>query len=213
MDFNFSQIDLKQEASSKERIYFLVIILLIIVSFARWLYIPKMAQTKKVQAEIASSKMQIDTLKKFAQLKLPVATTQATEQKVKTGSKFEKAIEESMRSEQQVVADIVKLITQSNILNGVSLAGMNFGAEVNKGTYGYVPVSIELQGRYTGILSYLERVEKLGKLITADNVEISAKENPSKVTAKIMGSIYVINPKPIPPQGAGQGEAGQVKKK
>lgn len=199
MDFNFSQIDLKQEAGGREKIYFAVILLLIVVSFARWFYVPKMKQIKMMQIEIKNNVMQVDTLKQFAQLKIPEPAAKKQEA-VKSGTRFEKAVAASMKSQQQVVADIVKMLTANKVLSGVSLTGMSFAAEVNKGAYSAIPVGIELMGKYSDILNYLGQVEKFGKLVTVDNVELSVSDKASSVIhGKIIASIYIVNPSPASP--------------
>jgi Tfp pilus assembly protein PilO len=112
-------------------------------------------------------------------------------------------------------------LTSANILEGVQLAGMNFGSEVNKGPYSAIPVEIDLEGKYSGLLSYLGQVERFGKLVTADNIDFSVKkEDPSVVNAKVSANIYVVhpadtsgavpgqapNPAQPPPPNAGKGK-------
>jgi Tfp pilus assembly protein PilO len=194
MAFDSGQFDLKQEAGSREKIYFAVILLLIVVSFARWLYLPKMKEIKTTQVQIKSQKLQVDTLSQFAKLKLPEVQAPQEITEVKSGTKFDKAVAESMRSPQQVVAEIVRMLTASNMLNNITLKGMQFGSEVNKGIYSQVPVSIDLEGRYSGILAYLNRMEQFGKLVVADNVDVVTKDgNLSAVQCKINASIYVVH--------------------
>lgn len=210
MDLNVGQIDLKQEAGPREKIYFAVILLLIVVSFTRWFYIPKLKDTKMLQVDIKNNLLQVDTLKKFAQLKIPEPEKQNENRKLRTGTKFEKAVEASMQSPQQVVADVIKMMTSSNVLNGISLTGVSFASEVNKGTYGTIPTAIDLEGKYSGLLGYLEHVEKFGKLLTVDNVEVNSKpDSASKVQAKVNASIYVVYPNPTPQQPPTGGQNGQ----
>jgi len=193
MDLDFSQFDFKQEAGNREKVYFAVILLLIFVSFSRWLYIPKLQQTKVNKIEIKNQKMQIETLKQFAQIKLPEQLVSSGPEDIKTATKFEKAVEESMKSQQQVVAEIVRLLSSSNVLNGIVLTGLTFGSEVNKGMYISIPVSIDIEGKYSGILGYLAQIEKFGKLVIADNIEMTtSKENPTVVHGKVQASIYVV---------------------
>ena len=195
MEFNFSQIDLKQEAETREKIYFAVILLLIVIAFSRWFYLPKIQEIKMIQVEANNANLQIGTLKQFAQLKLPAPDVQSPELTFTSGTKFEQAIEASKKSQQQVIADIIKKLTSTEVLGSVSLAGMNLGSEVNKGNYGTIPAAIDLDGKYSAILSYMEHVEKFGKLITIDNLELSLNNNSSfLVHAKINANIYVVYP-------------------
>ncbi|MBI2341918.1 MAG: type 4a pilus biogenesis protein PilO [Deltaproteobacteria bacterium] len=191
MDFNFSQIDLKQEGSQREKIYFFIIMLLLVIAFARWFYIPKLKEIKLAQIELKNGLMQIDTLRQFAQLKLPELKPAQETEAVKHGTKFEKALAASMKSQQQVVAEMVKLLTSSYMLNGIALSGISFSPEQVKPGYATVPAAIEMDGKYSGIINYLGNVEKFGKLITIDNVELTSKVGTS-VHAKINISIYVV---------------------
>ena len=59
MEFNFSQIDLKQEAETREKIYFAVILLLIVIAFSRWFYLPKIQEIKMIQVEANNANLQI----------------------------------------------------------------------------------------------------------------------------------------------------------
>ncbi len=194
MDMSFSQIDLKQEGSGRERVYFAVILVMTVVMFARLLYIPKLAQIKQVKTEIKNSLLQLGTLKQFAQLKLPEAEATSAQQSMSAGTKFERAVEEHMRSQQQVVAEIIKALSTANALKGVTMSGINLGAEVNKGAYGEVPLTIDIEGKYSGVLSYLSNIERLGKLITIDNIELKVKEGSgSAVQARVSMSIYMVH--------------------
>lgn len=194
MELNFSQIDLKQEGSGRERVYFALILVLIVVMFARWFYIPKLAKMKQVKVEIKNSLLQIGTLKQFAQLKLPELESPVSQQYISAGTKFERAVEEHMRSQQQVVAEIIKALSTANALKGVIISGINLGDEVNKGAYGAVPLTINLEGKYSGVVSYLSSIERLGKLITIDNIELKVKEGSgSVVEAKVAMNIYLVH--------------------
>lgn len=207
MDTGFSNIDLKQEAAPKERLYFGIILLLILVSFARWLYLPKLAQTKRIQVEIKNAKLQIDTLKQFAQLKLPAPAASEAAQLYRTGNKFEKAVEASSRSSQQVMADLVRMLTSSEVLNGVIISGMSFGQEVSMGNYGAVPVTIDLEGKYSGVMNYLEHVNKFGRLVMVNNFDLKIKEgSASKVHAKLFAKIYIVHPGGTPTVPAAPGQ-------
>lgn len=209
MDIGFTQIDLKQEASLREKIYFAVILLLIVVAFARWFYIPKLQQTKLAKVEVKNQQLQIDTLKEFAKIKIPEVIARPQEGEFRTGSKFEKAMAASMKSQQQVVADIVKVLTSHNILGGVSLVGISFGNKADKGMYSSVPMTVEVEGQYSKILNYFGYIEKLGKLVTIDNVEINRKEGTaSTIHTKADMSIYVVHDNSA---AQVEGQAGGVK--
>lgn len=201
MELNFSQIDLKQEGSGRERVYFALILVLIVVMFARWFYVPKLTQMKTVKVEIRNSLLQIGTLKQFAQLKLPEVAAPLAQRSISAGTRFEKAVEEHMRSQQQVVAEIIKALSTANALKGVTMNGINLGAEVNKGAYGAVPLTIDLEGKYSGVTSYLSSIERLGKLITIDNIELKVKDSSgSVVQARVVMNIYLVH-------AAGEGTA------
>lgn len=193
MELNFSQIDLKQEGSGRERVFFAVILACIVILFARWLYLPKLAQMKMFKAEIKGSLLQIGMLKPFVQFKLPEVAAPTAQQNMSAGTKFERAIEEHMGSQQRVVAEIIKALSTANALRGVTMSGINLGAEVNKGVYGAVPLTIDLEGKYSGVVSYLASIERLGKLITIDNIELKVKEGSgSVVQARVAMNVYMV---------------------
>lgn len=192
MALEFSLVDLKQEASTKERIYFGIILLLIFVAFARWLYIPKMKQIKIASVEIKNLSMQIDTLKKFAQLRLPEAAS-AQQQNVIRGNRFAAAVEGSTRPKQEMIAYIVGALTSQDVLKNVSLTGMSFAQEADGSGYIVMPMAIEVEGHYSSIIKYLERIEKMDRLVTADNIELTTvKDKSSIVQAKINVKIFVV---------------------
>lgn len=217
----FSQIDLKQEATNRERVYFGVILLLMVVAFARWFYLPRISEIKMVKVELKNFSMQIENLKRFSQLKIP--ETQLSERSmVIGGAKFNKVVEESTKPKQQVIADVMQSLTMYGNLHGVSLSGITLSDPLDKGGYYVVPLVVDLDGRYSGIMTYLSRIERLDRLITANNIELTvAKDNPASVHGKIVGSIYIVKSPgevtapppsdgivPAPPQAAAMPPAG-----
>lgn len=204
MEFDISSIDLKQEATKKEKAYFGIILFLILIAFARWLYLPKIAETKALNAKVRSQLMQIDTLKKFAELKLP-EIDMPRQLSVVGGAGFSSALVASTKPKNELMASVVRQITSADWQRGLSFTGMNFGTDIDRGSHIVVPLNIEVSGRYSDVIEYLRKLERSSWLVTADNIELAqAGGKVQKVSAKINVNIFVVKT----PEEAAKAAAG-----
>lgn len=194
-----ARIDWKQEAQGREKIYFILLPLLLLFMFGRIVWGPRLSKTadlqKSLQAEqgiVTAYKKQLEELKKQqaqagSQVAAP-ATVSATDERFAAYSRGE------MKSRQEVLGEVIRAITGPQVVkDGIELLSHKSGTEIDANTYLMIPLEIDLEGPFGALLRYLDRVEDLPLLLTIDNVELNAPpEKGGRVQAKLFSTVYVV---------------------
>lgn len=190
MEFDLKNIDLKEEASIREKAYFAVILILILVSFARWLYVPELKAIKTASVQISNLNLQIDTLKKFESLTAaqPVAAAAAA-----TNPAIEKIIGGTRRGKAAIINEVLVKLNSKELMRGLTLGSTSITSEADQGNFIRVPITLGFTCSFAGISYYLSELEKLELPIIIDNIELQAKEDDrSTLNGRLNVDVYVI---------------------
>lgn len=192
MELNFSKIDLNEEPSAREKIYFGVILVLIAVAIMRLIYFPTLAGIKNKKADINNVKLQMSTLEKFIEIDRRIEPLPGVAANTdKSNENLEKALFKMSKNPKKMIADTVKEITSRNAMGSVILNNLSLKPAVVRGSYVSIPVSLNVIGTFTAMQSYLTMIEKLDYLVTIDNISFELSEaHPGLVTADLNASIY-----------------------
>lgn len=195
MEMNFSNVDLKQEASSREKVYFFVILALIVFMFARVVWLPKAQSTKLTKTKIQATKVQVDTLKKFMDEKLKEKPVQQVVQEVPAagvGEQLERLLEKN-KSGAIVASNLVDVLTTPKSIKGLRIISMNFGTEVMKDGFYILPMELEIGGQFRAFNKYIGQLEYFPYILTINNININAgTSSKSEVLAKLSLNLYIV---------------------
>lgn len=192
MEMNFSKIDWAGEPSQREKLYFVVILLLFVFVFARLLWMPTMAKTKIRKQEISNTKVQISTLKKFININEKLKQeVKPTDTRI-VNKHIEEALGEMPNDPQQAIALIIQDVTSRRLLGSVIIDSVSFDNPVAKLGYAAVPITMSLEGTFSSLQNYMSRLEKLKYLFTVDNITFKASDkHPGMINAVLNSSLYV----------------------
>lgn len=193
MELGFSKVDWQQEASTRERIYFGVVLLLVIVAAMRLLWIPKYEQIQKRKQEIKNVQLQVDTLRKFIDVEKKPPSKPKLERKTIAAGRLQRMLEEVPEDPQQMIAAVIQEITSRKKMKGLTLMGMSFDpAEAGSG-YTTIPLKLILRGTFSGLQTYLAKVEREGQLFAVDNLKLrTLDDHPGLIEAELSASLYIM---------------------
>lgn len=193
-------IDWKQEAQGRERIYFVVFLLLIPLMFGRVVWGPKRVKTAEVAQELKNVMLQVDTVKnrltevkKIQAARAGARPTETSAAATNGDGRFAPYMQGLVRSRQEVMSDIVKRLTGPQALKGIALNGHSIGSDVDAGTYLTVPLELNLEGPFAALVQYFDAVEKMPLLLTIDNITLNAvTEAPGRIQVRLATTVYVV---------------------
>lgn len=203
MEMNLSKIDWQQEASPRERVYFVIVMILIVFLAFRILWLPISHGMKTKKMEISNLKLQISTLEKFTDLDKKLAPQQPAIKKEEIDKKIEEILKKSSDDPQKIMSSVIRDVTSRSKLGNLILNDVTFQPPVAQSGYASMPVAIVVEGTYSSIETYLSKLEKIEYLFTVDNIKFQVSEaHPGLVVAELtaklyLGSFVITEPLPI----------------
>ena len=135
---------------------------------------------------------------------------------------FKAEVEEVRRQYEETLVMLPKTQEIPDLLRNISdlgkAAGLEFlsfapGNEVRKEFYADIPIAIRLYGPYHSVGTFLDKLSKLDRIVTLDNLEMSTpKQENGEILLTSRGRLLTyrfIDPKPASPPD----QSGQTKKK
>lgn len=212
MELDFSKIDWKEEASKREKLYFALLLVMVVFMFARVFWIPKAQAIREEKARIKGVKTQIVELKRFIdeKLKEKIMGERAAERPLGVGGQLEKLLGKS-RDKAIAASSLVDALTIPSSRRGLNLISMNFGKEVGKNGFYILPMELTVEGSFRSLYKYIGQVELFPQLVTVDNIDIkTGARGRAEVLAKLNFSLYIMGKPPqthkerlIMPEGGG----------
>ncbi|MBI4367434.1 MAG: hypothetical protein HY543_11495 [Deltaproteobacteria bacterium] len=194
-------IEWKQAVPGREKLYFPLMWVLIVVMFGRMFWGPRLGATALIKEELENVNLQVQTLagrleevrkhqegRPTAPAPAPAPTTEG-----KSTERFAEYLLGKVQSRQAVLGSVIQELTGPQILRGLVLNGHSVGSDVDGGNYLSIPLELNLEGQFPATVQYLSSAEKLPLLFTIDNLTLSAPpERPGQIQTKLMTTVYVV---------------------
>ena len=203
MEMSFSKIDWNEEGSAREKIYFFVVLALIVFMFLRVLWLPTLDKIKGNKGEIKNIKLQTSTLEKFIDLDKKLASAKPAKAAEEIDKEIQTILSKSSKNPQTVITDVVNKMTGRDALGSMTLESISFQPLNALGGYASIPIALSVQGTFSALQNYLSRLEKIEYLFTIDNIKFAESENHTGlIKADIAAKLYVgfTGVKPAVPQ-------------
>lgn len=185
-----TKTDLKQIATSREIILATLFMAAVLILFMRILYAPK-------AKDIAALKLQIKNLvfEKEAMVKFTSAVAkQPKPPPSPTTGDVEPRLAVIMGQKDPEVSDIASLmakITEPDFLKNVQLDSFKFLDSTDEKGFSKRGFVIEGRGSFSGVSSFVKKIEKMPALITTDSLSLKEDpEKPGEVKLKLEGTLY-----------------------
>lgn len=129
-------------------------------------YAPRTVEQERLEGEIATTQARIDKAKNV----------------IANRAKYEADLEETRQKFEEIAVMLPKTQEIPDLLKDISdlgkAAGLEFvsfvpAPEVQKDFYAEIPINITLLGPYHNVGSFLDRVSKLGRIVTVNNIKMT----------------------------------------
>lgn len=192
MELNLAKIDWEQEPSAREKVYFFLILILIVFAFARLLWLPTFAKIKVKKQEIENVKMQVSTLEKFIKINKKIEPQKKVQTTKGVNVGIESVLEEMPDDPQEAIAKVIQEITSRRSLGSATLESVSFKSPVAQTGYAAVPILLSVEGTFSALQNYLSRLEKIRYLFTVDNIIFKGSDlHPGLIKADLKCNLYV----------------------
>lgn len=152
------------------------LILVPLTLFYFLLYSPKAAEQERLNGEIGKVKTEIQkaeaVIRNLAKHKAELEETQ---------KKFEETV--VMLPKTQEIPDLLRNISDLGKTTGLEFVSFVPAQEIQKDFYAEIPINITLLGPYHNVGSFLDKVSKLDRIVTVNNIKMA---QPKEVTGEIL---------------------------
>jgi len=176
MELGASKIDWNAEPSGREKIYFIVVMLMITVAFGRLLWIPTFKNIKNEKIKIKNIKLQVKTLEEFIKINKKIEPKRMVS-KEEIDLRLEKALKGETGNPYEIISDVTTQITASRNVGNIMLEKIAFSPPQAESGYVKFPVSLSVVGTFPITQGYLEKLEGLDYLFIVDNVRVESSED------------------------------------
>lgn len=188
----FKDIDISFLKSFKREAIAVCALLVLSLLFYRFGYKRNLSEMDSLNASIASLKSEIQMVEaqSRASAGLSKAVTEATVN-LKTVEGRLKSLKERLPSDKQV-SRILSEFTESDFPRGVRIVSIKPLEPEAKGELSRLPFQIKMEARYSSFGDYLERIERLPRLMIVDNFMIEGGDT-ADLNAEVYLSAYILS--------------------
>lgn len=174
----------EEESSRREKVFLLILtILLPLFLIYKFYFSPIQEKIKKYQEEVNNLSLQIAKLEAY-QKKEKDIEIQLNERK-----KFLNEVKDILPTEKEIplLLKNVSTMAKQSQLEILSFTPKN---EEKRDYYVAIPFEINLKGFFPNIITFLNKVETMERLITLENIEFIPQEKEDKLLVKCLFSTY-----------------------
>lgn len=189
------KVNLDQETTLRERLFFAAILLCMLFVFSSYLWSPQGKKIDALKQELSGSKMQMDSMKKLIETTQSQIAKQAGEPAppVRTDNRVQRILERKVTDTTKEINTVVDMLGGRNFAKQLRIINIATGKTSEEKSYMVVPVSVELEGRYGAIESYLQSIEKLElPLIVKSFSLVSEKDTQGMLHAKVDVNLFIV---------------------
>lgn len=180
-------MDFQTIAEPREKILALIVILGILVSFLRAVYIPMRQEQTQLSTRIRNLELEKGSLEKFTQALLK----QMPEEKGEVLSPQLKILKGEMAPYAKETSILLSQLSASEFLKGLAVKKMSDLPPEKKEGYLLSHFSLNTQGPFQTIFDFLERVEKFPALMTTDNLTLKVLDTKAaQVELELNGTLF-----------------------
>lgn len=196
MAFEEGKFDWSQEAPNRERLWLVVILVMVVYVFYSLVWGPQRIKTKNYRKEVETVETQIDAAQKLVEATINAAQSGAVAAPpgiAPDDPRFAPYLRGELRSSEEVLEEVVAKLTAPQALRGMDLVGFQQKEANETEHYQRVPFELRLEGPFGATVQYLEYIEALPLLLVYDDVEIlSPEENRAMLKMTLKASLYVV---------------------
>lgn len=194
MGLSGEKIDWSQEAPNRERLWFFLVMGVIVYLFATLFWSHAQTRDEEIDKDIETVRVQIEAMEKILAVKIePTIKKDSDEKKIEDDPRFVPYLEGKIIPKEELLRQLDSSLSDPSLLGTVELIDKTVGEATDKETFIRIPFGINISGGFIETMNYMERIEKLPLLIIYEGVSVSApQDNPQILSTRITGSLYVV---------------------
>ena len=181
------KINLNDEPNLREKIIFLAALVVILVIFLETMWQPTSAKNRVMKYDLAGQMQQIDATRKLIDATRSQLDTIASEPEVPSNADpyVKKILERRVVDFTEELNSTADMIANRKIAGKAKIIKVEIGARKDEKNFSSIPITVEMEGKYTAIRDYLRTIENLGRPLLIRSFAMRAegeKETILKVT-------------------------------
>lgn len=182
-----AKINLNDEPNLREKIIFLAALVVILVIFLETMWQPTSAKNRAMKYDLAGQMQQIDATRKLIDATRSQLETITAEPEVpsNTDPYVKKILERKVVDFTEELNSTADMIANRKIAGKAKIIKVEIGARKDEKNFSSVPITVEMEGKYTAIRDYLRTIESLGRPLLVKSFAMRSegeKETVLKVT-------------------------------
>ncbi|MBI2343423.1 MAG: hypothetical protein HYV02_03675 [Deltaproteobacteria bacterium] len=191
-----SKWEWSQEAPGREKVWFFLMLGLIVYLCYIGVWGPQRARSHMVREKIDTAKVQLETLEKILSVKIEKKNTPLASAPVgiqPDDPRFQPYLSGEMKGRHAVLKEVSEVMTSPAVLREMELLQMRFEEEQDKGDYLEIPFELRLEGSYRAMTHYFFAVESAPILAIIRGIDlVSPKIEEGRLQATLSGAAFVI---------------------
>lgn len=184
-------VSLNREPSAREKVFFFVVVAIMLILFLDSLWKPETKKIIILKTQLNSIEMQRESAKRLIDATHTQIEKTKTEPKqhLETDDFVKKVLEREVVDETDEMNSIADLLGSKKLTRKVTVSKVEIGSRTDTQNYIEVPITVQFEGRYSGVRDYFKAVEALERAVIIDSFKIVRnKEKTSllEVTLEIM---------------------------
>lgn len=180
-NLKFPTVNLGRQPTTREKIFFIVVLAVSLFIFMDNLWQPKTKNIKILKTEFNNYELQIDAIQKL--IEATVTNMTKGEELPKKGLQSDPYVKRVL--ERRVVDITEEINSTADLMGGrkvarkVQVLKVEIGNRTREKNYTAVPITVELKGRYTAIREYLGSLENIGRPVIVKSFSVKKIEGKS----------------------------------
>jgi type IV pilus assembly protein PilO len=161
------------EKTATNREKFLIVFVSILVPlflFYKFYYVPTKEKINVLREEVKKLDLEIQKYEDMAR------KTTILEAQMRQRQEFLERVKEILPSEKEI-PDILRQISDLAKEHNLEVITFEPEKEIPQNYYNIIPLKMEIQGRFSNVLNFLNSIENLQRLIALSNVKFQVKKN------------------------------------
>ena len=183
----------KKTVSIREQILLGLVLLALVVMFARIFYSPRLTSNREVQKKLVSLEMERASLEKFTQALMQSAQEKAI---VRSLSPALQVLRGTLKPVAETMPDLFRLVADREFLRGLQVLSLNYLPPKQETGYRKVGWEIKVEGSFSMALDYLKRFQELPVLFKMEQMSMESPGGESgEVVLTISGTLVELERK------------------
>ncbi len=194
LNLNLQSFNLKREPTGREKIIFIVVILMTFIFFLDSFSKPQSAKIHALKSELRTVELEADAVKKLIEatnIQINKANTDADKTQV-LDDYVKKVVDRKIVDVTEEVNSTADLMRSRVFAKKADILKVEIGDRSDDGGFIKVPIKVEMRGRYSAVKDYFQSLENIGRALIVDSFQVEKSEGKSNdLLVKIDTELFI----------------------